>query len=190
MAQIDPLPTAHNFSGASIIFKTIIIHTATYLLMGLFALYTFNYAETFSTGIMSELMRPTTDTIVMFGPLFQPIRGILFGIVFYLLRDILFTQKNGWLIIWVMLSFIGILSTFGPTPGSIEGAIYTRFSYTSLYDISLIEVYGQALALSIGVFYWVRNPHNRWLTWVFSIIAALAILFPLAGYFLAPLAAQ
>lgn len=190
MAQIEPLPTQSNFSWASIILKTTIIHTATYLLIGLFALYAFDYADKFSTGLMSELMRPTTDTIVMFGPLFQPIRGILFGIVFYLLRDSLFSHKFGWLIMWITLSFIGILSTFGPTPGSIEGAIYTRFSYTALYDISVIEVYGQALALSIGVFYWVRNPNTSWLGWIFSIIAALAILFPLAGYFLAPLAAQ
>ena len=190
MAQTDILSTQSNPSWGSIIFKTTIVHTATYLLMGLFALYTFNYAEKFSTGIMSELMRPTTDTVVMFGPLFQPIRGILFGIVFYLLRNVLFTQKFGWLIIWIMLSFVGILSTFGPTPGSIEGAIYTHFSYAALYDISMIEVYGQALALSLGVYYWVRNPSSRWLWWIFCIIASLAILFPLAGYFLAPLAAQ
>ena len=70
-------------------------------------------------------MRPTTDPMVMAGPLFQPIRGLVFALVFYPLREILFTKKNGWLIMWWILVALGILSTFGPAPGSIEGMIYT-----------------------------------------------------------------
>ena len=153
------------------------------------AFYAFDYTETFSEGVLSELMRPTSDTVVMLGPIFQPIRGALFGIVFYLLGDILFTRKYGWLTGWLMLVFIGILSPFGPTPGSIEGAIYTKFPFSTIYSFSLVEVYGQAMVLSAGVFVWVRNPGNRWVSWGFSVVAASAILLALAGVFLAPLAA-
>ena len=31
-------------------------------------------------------MRRKDDPVLMAGPLFQPIRGVLFGVVFYLLR--------------------------------------------------------------------------------------------------------
>ncbi len=177
-----------NISATSIIIKTTIVHTASYFIMGLLALVLFNYTEKFSSGVLGGYMRPVSDPIVMFGPAFQLIRGFLFGIVFVLLKDILFTRSRGWLTIWLMLAIIGILSTFGAAPGSIEGAIYTRLSYPTLYDIGMIEVYGQAMILAVGVFYWVRNPHNLWVGWGFSIVAALAVLLVLPALFFAPTA--
>lgn len=178
----------HRLSFGEVVLKSTIVHTATYFVMGLIAFYAFNYTESFQTGPLALIMRPTTDPMVAAGPMFQPIRGALFGVVFYLLREVLFARNRGWLIMWVMLVIVGILSTFGPTPGSIEAAIYTRFTVSTLYDISLIEVYGQALLLSLGVFFWVRNPGNRWLVWGFSIVAGLAIMGSLAALFLAPMA--
>lgn len=177
----------HRPSFSEIVLKSAIVHTGTYFVVGASAFYAFNYSEIFVSGPLAEIMRPTTDPIVAAGPLFQPIRGVLFGLVFYMLRDFLFVRNRGWLIMWAMLAILGILNTFGPTPGSIEGAIYTRFTISTLYEFSLIEVYGQALLLSLGVFYWVRNPHVRWLDWGFSIIAGFAILASLAGIFLAPI---
>jgi len=178
----------HRPSFKEIVLKSAIVHTATYFVVGASAFYAFNYAESFSTGPLAEIMRPTSDPMVAAGPMFQPIRGVLFGLVFYMLRDFLFVRNRGWLIMWVMLAILGILNTFGASPGSIEGAIYTKFTISTLYEFSLIEVYGQALLLSVGVFYWVRNPHLRWLDWGFSIFAGLAILASLAGTFLEPMA--
>lgn len=175
-------------SLASVMYKSAIVHTATYLIFGMFAFYGFDYTEDFSSGLLAGYMRPATEPIIMLGPVFQPIRGALFGIVFYLLADILFTQNLGWLKMWVMLIIIGILSPFGPSPGSIEGAIYTRLSYPSLYSYTLVEVYGQALTLAVGVYFWVRNPRNRWVGWGFTAIAAFAVLAPIAGHYLAPVA--
>jgi hypothetical protein len=34
-------------------------------------------------------MRPMTDPLVIAGPLFQPLRGLVFALVFYPLRDCL-----------------------------------------------------------------------------------------------------
>jgi len=181
-------PRGHRPSFREIVLKSVIVHTATYFVVGALAYYSFNYSQSFSSGLLAQLMRPTSDPMVAAGPLFQPIRGLLFGLVFYLLRDFLFVRNRGWLIMWAMLAILGILNTFGPTPGSIEGAIYTKFGIQSLYDFTLVEVYGQSLLLSVGVFYWVRNPFARWLDWGFSIVAGLAILGSLAAIFLAPLA--
>ncbi|MEO7223677.1 MAG: hypothetical protein ABIY37_14510, partial [Devosia sp.] len=166
--------------------KAAVVHTATYFAVGLFALYVFNYAEAFTQGPEAAYMRPVTDPWVAAGPLFQPIRGFLFGVVFYLLRAVLFTRPRGWLVMWIVLAVIGIVNPFGPVQGSIEGAIYLSLPLASQFGLGLIEVYGQSLLLALGTFYWVRHPGNRWLAWGLSIVAGLALLASLAGIFLAP----
>ncbi len=171
----------------SIIAKATVVHTATYFVMGVFAFYTFNYAAAFSHGPEAAYMSPTTDVWVAAGPLFQPLRGALFGVVFYLLRDALFSTTRGWVLIWIMLAGLGILNTFAPAPGSIEGFIYLSTPASSQIGLGSIEIYGQSLMLALGTFYWVRRP-NRWLAWGLSVVAALAIAASLAGIFIAPLA--
>ena len=71
---------------AEAVVKTIVTHTVTYFIMGLLASTIFDYARFFAESGLNLMMRQTNDPWVMMGPLFQPIRGILFGIVFYLLR--------------------------------------------------------------------------------------------------------
>jgi len=95
-----------------------VVHTVTYFIVGILAYTLFDYASLFAEPGYSGFMRPTDDPLVTAGPLFQPIRGLLFGIVFYLLQDVLFGKRNGWLICWVTLVFVGILSTFAAAPGS------------------------------------------------------------------------
>ncbi|MGC2662378.1 MAG: hypothetical protein WA324_30810 [Bryobacteraceae bacterium] len=48
----------------------------------------------------------------MAGPLLQPIRGLIFALVFYPLRACLFERRNGWLLMSKILVALGILSTF------------------------------------------------------------------------------
>ena len=133
-----------------LVLKSAVVHTGSYFVIGATALFVFNYAGSFASGELQSFMRPTSDPLVMAGPLFQPIRGALFGLVFFLLRDTLYTRPNGWLIGWAMLAIVGIINTFGPPPGSIEGAIYTKFSWQAMVQPSMIEVYSQSLALECG----------------------------------------
>ena len=111
--------------------RTIVVHTITYFLMGLLASTLLGYAESFARPWMVCWMRQTNDPMVMAGPLFAPLRGFIFALAFYPLRETLFGRKNGWLIMWWLLVALGILSTFGPAPGSIEGMVYTCLLYTS-----------------------------------------------------------
>src|SRR5512135_3086633 len=95
------------------IVKTMVSHTITYFLVGDLAFLTLDYAKTvYSDPSVAASSRPTSDPMVMAGPLFQPIRGILFGVVFYLLRDSFFRRSRGWLILWVTLVVIGIIGQF------------------------------------------------------------------------------
>ena len=169
-----------------LILKSAVVHTATYSLMGILAYNAFGYADAFSSGTLAHYMRPTSDPVVMMAPLIQPVRGAVFGVVFYLLRDSLFTPRFGWLTMWVMLGLVGIVDTFAAAPGSIEGALFTQLSFKEQFGPGLIEIYGQALLLSLGVFYWVRQPRNLWLGVGVSVVALGFILATIAGLILVP----
>ena len=62
--------------------KTIVVHTVTYFIVGVIVFNLFDYPARFAEPGVSSLMRPTDDPLVTAGVLFQPIRGILVGIVF------------------------------------------------------------------------------------------------------------
>jgi len=162
------------------IVKTIVTHTVTYFIMGLLASTILNYAGFFAESSLNLMMRQTTDPWVMAGPLFQPIRGLLFGIVFYLLREPFFVKKNGWLVMWLILVVVGIINTFGPTPGSIEGMLYTIFPLW-VHLRGLPEVLLQSLFLSLILFYWVKPPQKKWLNWVMGIAFFILMSFPILG---------
>jgi hypothetical protein len=100
--------------------------------------------------------------------------------VFYLLRDAFFGRKNGWLTMWIVLVVVGIFSTFGPSPGSVEGLIYTTVP-VRLHLIGLIEVLGQSFLLSFILFYWVNNAEKRWLTWVLAVVFIIVLVLPALG---------
>ena len=163
-----------------IVAKTTVIHTLTYFAIGLIAFTLFNYSARFADPALSSFMRGADDPLVQAGVLFQPIRGALFGFVFYLLRDVLFRQKNGWLIMWITLVVVGIVSTFGPAPGSIEGLIYTKVSFSGLWG-GLVEVLLQSFLLSVLTYYWVNHPEKRWLNWVFGVLFFIALILPVLG---------
>jgi hypothetical protein len=160
--------------------KTIATHTITYMIMGLLASSLLNYASFLSDTSLNVMMKPISSPWVMAGPLFQPLRGLLFGVVFYLLRGAFFGKKNGWLVMWAMLVLVGILSTFGPTPGSVEGLIYTVFPL-SVHLHGLPEVLLQSLLLALIVCYWVDHPRAKWLNWVMGVVFVLMMAMPALG---------
>ncbi|HET7011831.1 MAG TPA: hypothetical protein VFI11_13725 [Anaerolineales bacterium] len=161
------------------IVKTMISHTVTYFFVGVLAAVTLNYTARFSDPSVAAYSRPTSDPMVMAGPLFQPIRGILFGFVFYLLRETFFHRPRGWLILWVTLVVIGIIGQFTGGLGSIEGLVYSRIPVA--FQLTLLpEVFIQSFLLSVLVYYWIRQP-KKWLNWVLGVIFFLIILLPALG---------
>ena len=169
----------------SVVSRTVVVHTVTYFVAGLAALTLLRYDRLFVVPQLASYMRPTDDAWVMAGPLFQPIRGVLFGSVVYLLRESLFGQKRGWLVMWWMFVALGIFSTFGPAPGSVEGLIYTRVSWRDQL-VGLPEGIGQALLFAAVLFFWVRHAEKRWLNWVMGTLFAVVMLLPVLGLLARP----
>jgi uncharacterized membrane protein len=75
---------------------------------------------------------------------------------------------------------LGILSTFGPAPGSVEGMLYTVIPISQQMT-GWLEVVPQALLLSVILFYWVNHPEKRWLNWVMGVIFVVVLLLPALG---------
>ena len=171
-------------SFTTLALKTIVVHTVTYFVCGILAFYFFDYAHKFAEPGVRDIMRQTNEPIVMAGPLFQPIRGLLFAIAFYPIRSAIFGRKHGWVALSLLLLILGILNTFGPCAGSIEGMVYTTIPILSQI-VGLSEVVSQSLLLSIILCYWVNHPDTRWINWVlgaaFIIVLALPILGLLVG---------
>ena len=160
--------------------KTIVVHTVTYFIMGLLASTILDYGAWYAGETLRSFMRQTSDPMVMAGPLLQPIRGLLFAVVFYLLRDAFFGRKYGWLVMWVTLVIVGILSPFGPSPGSIEGMIYTILPLP-MHLKGWPEVILQALFFSLLLTYWVNHPGVKWLTWLLIAVFVVIMVLPALG---------
>lgn len=168
------------FTFKEIALKTIVVHTVTYFLVGLAAYCLFDYSNDFSSLEVNGLMRQPDDFLVRTGVLFQPVRGFLFGIVFFLLRKVLFKERFGWLKTWTLLVFIGIFSTFGPAAGSIEGLIYMRWQAQSIPG-GMVEILLQSFLLSILTWYWVRWSIGRWFTLTSLILFSACLILPVLG---------
>jgi hypothetical protein len=164
----------------AVVLKTIVVHTVTYFLAGLVAFQALGYGQRYAEPPLSLLMVPTDDPRVMAGPLFQPLRGLLFGLVFFALRGVVFRRPDGWLILWLVLVVVGILSTFGPSPGSIEGMIYTTLPWR-VHVFGLPEVLTQSGLLAFALWYWVNHPEKRWLNWALGVAFVLVLALPILG---------
>ena len=164
----------------TVILKTIVAHTVTYFLMGVLAFNVLDYTTLYAGQAVAGFLRPTSDPIVTAGPLVQPVRGLLFGVVFYWLRRPFFERRNGWLVLWATLVVIGILSPFVAAPGSLEGVVYTTVPF-SFHLISLPEVLLQTLLFSSLLYYWINHPGKRWLSWCLGIVFGLVLLLPALG---------
>ncbi len=162
----------------SLILKSSVAHTLTYFLMGILAYNFLNYEDSFASGALANYMRPTDSAWVAAGPGLQWIRGIIFALAFYPLRKVFFHKKNGWLILGWVLTALGILSTFGAAPASIEGMIYTNYP-TNFF--SYVEVVPQAFLFAGLLYYWVNHPEKKWLNWVLGIFFVLVVLMSVLG---------
>jgi len=159
--------------------KTAVAHTITYFFMGVIASTTMNYKEAFARPEIACYMRQLNDPRVMAGPLFQPLRGLIFALAFYPIRGALFGRRRGWLVMWWLLVALGIFNTFGPAWGSVEGMIYTLQPALGQM-MGWLEVVPQALLLSVILFYWVERP-RKWMNWTLGIIFCVMMVLSVMG---------
>ena len=147
-----------------ILLRAAVVHTVTYFVAGVLALALLDYKSLWAEPGLNGFMRPFDDSDGHGRDcFFSRFGGLLFGVVFYLLRNQYFGTHYGWLTMWVVMAVLGIFSTFGPAPGSIEGLIFTTLPLRVQFWGFHSELLAQSLGLSGILFYWVRHPEKRWL---------------------------
>jgi len=175
----DPQP-----SFRSILYRTVISHTVTYFATGVVASILLSYATRMIRPDVAPIIRPITDPILIASPLFQPVRAALLAIVFYLLRDVLFSDgtehrnRKGWLIMWCTLVVIGILTPFSASWGGIEGMIFFNLPVRD-HVAGWPEVFAQTLVLSVILTYWVDHPKSKRLQVILGVGFILTMSLPI-----------
>jgi len=160
--------------------RVLSLHMLTYFLVGLAAFLVFDYRQAFETTELRYLMRPTTSPWVAAGPALQIFRGILFAVILYPLAAYILSRKDSVLLLWSLFIGFAILGTAGPSPGSLEGILYTKLPI-SLHLMGLPEVILQTLLFSAGLVLWCRKP-ARWKNVASGIGVAVVCLMSVAGF--------
>jgi hypothetical protein len=150
-------------------------HIITYFVMGIIASSLLNYEEAFANPPLSYLMKPIDSSWVAIGPVLQIFRGLVFSIALWLFKDSFLFKEYGWAKLWFIIICLSILSTTGPTPGSIEGLIYTNISVISQME-GYFEVLPQTLLFSLFVFYWYNQPKRLWNILSIILVSLIVIL--------------
>jgi hypothetical protein len=167
-------------SLASIALKTTAVHTVTYFVIGLLSFLLLDYTAKYADSAVAAVYRQMDDPMIAAGPLFQVVRGLLFGIAFYAAREAFFASRRGWLNIWLVLLAVGIFAPFGAAPGSVEGLVYSKLPVW-FHLITLPELIIQSLLLAVVTYYWVNHPEKKWLGWFFAALAAIVLLLASLG---------
>ena len=136
-------------------------HIASYFVFGLLAYWLFDYRNWFQSEALVQFMISTDTPQVAAGPALQVFRGLLFALVLWPIRSAFLGTERGWLHLWLLFVGLAILGTAGPSPGSLEGLIYTRLPF--LYHVyGLPEVVLQTLVFSLMLTYWYKRPSPWW----------------------------
>ena len=101
-------------------------------------------------------MLPIHSPWVLAGPFLQPIRGVLFAMAIWPIREVIFNKNLGWLKLWMIIVFLGILSTPAASPCSMEGIIYTQLPL-KFHLIGLPEILLQTMTFSWLLVWWVNR---------------------------------
>jgi hypothetical protein len=111
------------------------------------------YFEHFkSDPIFDLVMKPSDSLSVGLAPLAQVLRGALLALAIFPFREVIIGRRFGWLKLFFLLFVLTSIGAVITGPGSIEGFLYTRFSFNPL--IGYPEVALQMLAFSWLFCWW------------------------------------
>jgi len=139
--------------------KAALVQTITYFVFGLIMSNLFGYGRLFQLEVIRDFMRPINSPYTFFGPLIQPIRGLLFAIGLWPIRSAILDNKRGWLVLWGIFVVFGILGTPAAAPSSLEGVIYSKLPLW-YHVIGLPEILLQTLAFSLILVWWEKGKHQ------------------------------
>lgn len=151
----------HNFRAfLRFTWKAVVTHTLTYFFFGLIMSNLFHYEHLFEQDVIRDFMRPIDSPYVLAGPFLAPLRGLLFAIALWPIRNLILEKRRGWLVLWNILVMVGILSTPAAAPCSVEGVLYSRLPlWYRLIDLP--EIMLQTLTFSLVLVWWDKRQYQK-----------------------------
>ena len=133
--------------------RFIAIHTLTYLVFGIFFMLVSRYFEYFNSDPVFDLvMKPSDALSVGLAPLAQLLRGALLALAIFPFREVIIGRRLSWIKLFYLLFVLTNIGAVITGPGSIEGFLYTRFSFNPF--IGYPEIALQMLAFSWLFCHW------------------------------------
>lgn len=133
--------------------KVVFTHAITYTLCGIIFYKLNNYKDLIAEN-KGIRWRSQRSLIFRLAPVFQILRGILFGIVLLIIRDVVVDTSFGFLKLFFILATTGLINVYQPAVDSIEGFIYMEPEKGLTFKEIIggnIEVLTQILLFSIIV---------------------------------------
>jgi hypothetical protein len=162
------------------VWKVLSLHMTTYFVIGAVASFVFNYKALWNCPELSCLMRPLDSPWVAAGSSLQFARGLLFAAVLYPIIGFFQNHRRGGPLLWSLFMGLSILGQAGPSPGSLEGVIYSKLPLAG-HLTTMPEVFIQTLLFSTGLVAWRRRP-LRWMSIATAIGVGLALCTSMLGF--------
>jgi len=157
------------------------LHTISYTIAGLFALFAMGYKEQFSGEFLSNLMRPINSPYVALGPLLQLINGFFMSLYLFPIKKVLTENgKNGWKILFLLVAGFSFFTPQIPGIGNFEGLIYTK-APLSIHLMGIPECLAYSLLFSSGFGFWYRQE-KKWMNPTTITLVCLIGLMSVLGY--------
>lgn len=138
------------------ILRFITLHVLTYAVFGIFFMLISGYFEYFDADpLFSLVMKPSDSLSVRLAVPAQIFRGGLLACAIYPFRDGFIGQPLGWLKFFFLLFILTAVGAVITGPGSIEGLLYTRFSFNPL--IGYPEIGAQMIVFSWFFCHWQKK---------------------------------
>lgn len=129
------------------VFRFAAVHVLTYTAFGVLFMLLSGYFEYFNAdALLGQVMKPSDALSVRLAAPAQLLRGALLALAVYPFREVVIGRRGGWLKLFFLLFVLTGIGSVITGPGSIEGFLYTRFSFNPL--VGYPEVCLQMLVFS------------------------------------------
>ena len=136
-------------------------HVITYMVCGITFMLAQGYFDVIAADpVKSMIMKPADAFTVRLAIPLQFVRGFLFALALYPFRSVMLENPKGWLKLASLMLLLTSINAVAPGPGTIEGFIYTYFSFRTPW-VGYPEIICQAFLFSFVSCAWFRSYQRK-----------------------------
>jgi len=170
-----------NEENIKFIWRVVAAHVIAYFIAGILASQVLYCQDWFLNGVLSSVMRPANAPIVVLGICLQVIRGLIMALVLLPMRRVFIEGKYGFLIFWLLIVGLSVISTFAAAQSSMDGFIYMKISLMEHiigYPVAILWI-----SLFTGILWVLYKYEKKAINIIAIVLFVLIVLMSTAGYF-------